>query len=80
MNKTDYGPFSRGEYFAGKCEYMDACPDIKKLRESQISRNVDEDLADQYQELCSVRGRCLTKKSLEEESRIEIKMGKFLGE
>ena len=67
MNKTDYGSFSRGEYFVGKCEYMDACPDIKKLGESKINGNVDEDLAEQYQELCSVGGRCLIKKSLEEE-------------
>ena len=67
MNKTDYGTFSRGEYFVGKCEYMNVCPDIKKLGESQRNKNVDEDLADQEQELCTVGGRCLIKKSLEEE-------------
>ena len=73
MSETNYGPLSEGDYFAGKCEYMEVCPDIKKLRESEINGHVDEDLADQYQELCLVGGRCLTKKSLEEESKIEIK-------
>jgi hypothetical protein len=73
MNKVDYGPLLGGDYFAGKCEYMNACPDIKKLEESQINKNVNEDLADQRIELCLVGGRCLTKKSLEEKSKIEIK-------
>lgn len=73
MNKTDYGAFSSGEYFLGKCEYRGVCPDIKKLRESQINKNVDEDLAEQDIELCLVGGRCLTKKSLEEKSITEIK-------
>ena len=73
MNKIDYGLFSKGDYFVGECKYMDACPDIKKLRESEINGNVDEDLTEQYQELCSVGGRCLIKKSLEEEANMEIK-------
>ena len=73
MNETNYGPFSRGEYFVGKCEYMNVCPDIKELGESKRNGNVNEGLAEQYQELCTVGGRCLIKKSLEEESKIEIK-------
>ena len=73
MNEIDYGPFSRGEYFVGECKYMDACPDIKKLGESKRNGNINEDLAEQCQELCTVGGRCLIKKSLEEELKIEIK-------
>ena len=73
MNEIDYGPFSRVEYFEGECEYMDACPDIKRLRESQRNGKVDEDLAEQYQELCIVGGRCLIRESLEEKSKIERK-------
>ena len=66
----EYGPFLMADYFAGKCEYIEVCPDIKKLRVSEINGNVDEDLADQYEELCSVGGRCLIKKSLEEKLEI----------
>ena len=66
MNKIDYDLLLGGDYFAGKCVYIDECLDIGRLRKSEISGNVDEDLADQYHELCSVGGRCLIKKSLGE--------------
>ena len=35
------------------CEYLDSCSDMKKLIQSQIMGEVDENLADQYFELCS---------------------------
>ena len=50
------------------CEFIDKCSDIK-LKESRGYRRVDEDLEDQYEELCTCGGfKCLLKqKYLEEE-------------
>jgi hypothetical protein len=45
----------------GGCGFIEICSDMRKLRDSEAMGMVDENLADQYFELCSVDGnpRCL---------------------
>ena len=56
-------------YVTGRCEVMDRCPDIRRLRESRERGVVDETLAEQYHELCSVGGYCLTREEILSEER-----------
>lgn len=50
-------------YFSGPCDYMASCPDNRKLMTTDF---VNEDLADQFYELCTVGGRCLNREKLED--------------
>ena len=47
------------DFFIGKCEFIQRCPDVKRLRESQEEGIPNLDLEDQYFELCTSGGKCL---------------------
>jgi len=53
------------------CEFMGICPDIEKLEESKKTGYINEDLADQYEELCTIGGfKCSTRESYQERGEI----------
>ncbi|MBS3070985.1 hypothetical protein J4407_01645 [Candidatus Pacearchaeota archaeon] len=54
------------EYFTGKCEYSSGrnCPDINVLTKKRSTGIIDPDLEDQYNELCTIGGRCLLRRDL----------------
>lgn len=54
----DYGGFVDEENFVGECGYM------KDLRKSREEKRFDEELENHYEKVCSVRGRCLTRKGI----------------
>ena len=39
-----------------ECEFMKRCLDIKRLNQSEIEGDINEDLADQYEKLCTFAG------------------------
>jgi len=57
------------EFFSGKCSYIEdnKCPDIIKMNDGRKFGNIDEDLEDQYYNLCTSGGKCLTREKLLEE-------------
>ena len=49
------------DFFIDECEFMKICLDIKRLRKTQEKGDTDPDLEDQYHELCTSGGECLTR-------------------
>jgi len=57
------------EFFSGNCVYSNdkSCPDILKIMESREIGEFNDDLEDQYYNLCTSGGKCLTRDKLLED-------------